>query len=112
MQSKILDWLLNSPNKGISTRCMAATFLGEVPDYTYPPSHPSDFNRCLEFFEWVPEARPLLPTMVRVNLDWAKVILHWDEIEQCFLDECGLSWSKGDNIRAHKTYALMNSLLK
>lgn len=53
------------------------------------PSDPSDFGRCLRLLEAFPEWKARLPEMASVSEEWAALVLHWAELEDCFLREAG-----------------------
>jgi hypothetical protein len=75
------------------------------------PSDPSDLGRCLRLLAMFPEWRERLQEMEQVSEDWAKLIDHWDEIEQSFLAEAGGRLpGMWDGFSAPKTYDLMHKL--
>ena len=71
------------------------------------PLDPSDFNRCLNFLECVPDARAHMGRAAAISPLWKKLVDNWAAIEQCFLDEVGLNWSKGRHLKAPKTAGLL-----
>lgn len=111
-KDKILKWVFECENTGVSSKAMAAHFSGVTLAKwgMATPSDPSDFNRCLIFLKWVPECRDRLHELKAVSKKWAALVEKWDEIEACFLDEVGFDWSKGRNLHASKTYEMMHSL--
>lgn len=111
-KDKILKWVFECENTGISSKAMAAHFSGlKLAKWGMAtPSDPSDFNRCLTFLKWVPECRERLHEMKIVSKQWAALIDSWSEIESCFLDEVGLDWCNGAHLRASKTYEMMKSI--
>lgn len=110
MEKKILKWFINGET-GLSSKAMAAAVIGIKSQKSYPHD-PSDFNRCLLFLKAVPEARKHLDKVAKLSKVWKEIISHFSEIEKCFLDEVGLDWKKGKNLRATKTYDLMKSIIK
>ncbi len=110
MKEKVITWIFEDKDTGVSSIAMAATLLDRKPRRTNTPSDPSDFNRCLLFLDAVPEARKSMHKFANINNDWATLVANWDKIEQCFLDEVGLNWSKGRTIHAKKTFDLMRDL--
>ena len=113
MRENILDWLVSSSDKGVSSEAMACALLGKENGSDFgnsPPSGPSDFNRCLKFIIHVPEAKAHMSKIASINKTWGKLVDKWDEVEQMFLDEVGLDWEKGRKLRAEKTYKLMKEI--
>ncbi len=114
MKDKIVDWMINSPNKGISSKAMATAFLDKEPDSAWAafgnhPSDPSDFNRCLLLLQTVPEAREEMHKVAALSKVWKTLIENWDKLESCFIEEVGLDWEKDSNLNATKTYEMMKS---
>lgn len=110
MRDKILHWFALG-QVGASSKAMACAVAG-IPANGAFPHDPADLNRCLLFLEAVPEARNNLGKVALLNDQWACIIARWAEVESCFLTEVGLNWSKGRNLRATKTYALMKEVYK
>lgn len=110
MKDKILNWFATG-KVGISSKAMACAaagieYGGNFPPHT--PSDPDDLNRCLLLLEQVPEIRNHFDKVATISDQWAALMERWAEVEQCFLDEVGLNWCKGE--RAKKTYELMKSI--
>ncbi|MNP33757.1 hypothetical protein D3C76_1270180 [compost metagenome] len=57
----------------------------------------------------VPEVRHHFDKISALGVVWGRLAAHWDEIEQSFLEEVGLNWSKSGN--APKTYRLMRDVI-
>jgi hypothetical protein len=112
MKDQILKWLFECENTGLSSKTMAAHFAGFRYYRRSYPQDPADFNRCLTFLKWVPEARSRLNELGKISKTWKKLVDRWDEIEKCFLEEVGLDWSKGEDLKATNTYNLMKSILE
>ena len=112
MKDDILDWCLTSDNKGVSSEAMAAAFLDKKQSRKYRchPSDPADFNRCLLLLRYAPEARDHMDKIAALSDVWKTLVDQWGELERCFLTEVGLNWSKGRELSATKTYAMMKSL--
>lgn len=113
VKDKILDWLISSDDKGVSSEAMAAALLDKEPIrkwFTNHPGDPSDFNRCLKLLRHAPEAREHLDKVAALSDVWAKIVENWDKLEQCFLDEVGIDWEKGRTLSATKTYEMMKEL--
>ncbi|WP_422462797.1 MULTISPECIES: hypothetical protein [unclassified Endozoicomonas] len=109
MKDKILNWFANG-RVGSSSKAMAMAIAGIEGNEKSHPHDPDDFNRCLLFLDAVPEARNHLDKVAELSSYWKALIERFDEIEQIFLAEVGLNWSKGD--RASKTYDLMKSIIQ
>ncbi len=110
MKDKVLVWLLEDKDTGVSSKAMAAAVLGKEAKYTWTPSDPSDFNRCLLLIESAPEIKDHMDKVAAISDSWAKLVSHWGEIEQSFLNEVGRNWSKARS--APITYKLMHDLAK
>lgn len=108
MRDKVLHWLATG-EVGVSSHAMAMAACGLPVRDTLPPFDPSDLNRCLLLLRAVPEIREHMGAVAAVSSIWSSLVARWDEIEQCFLEEVGLDWSKGR--RAPKTYALMKEVM-
>jgi hypothetical protein len=90
---------------------MAAAALGDhiVEQVSYPLD-PDDLNRCLLLLKAAPQVRAAFPKIAALCPEWAALIQHWDEIEQSFLAECGLDWTKSTS--GPQTYALMKRVIR
>lgn len=108
-QQKTLDWLAHGET-GISSKTMAfwLAFDIKMKDGCHPLD-PADFDRCLRLLDAVPELRPHLANMAKVSPQWARLVKHWADVEQCHLDEVGLGWAKARS--APITYDLMQRVL-
>lgn len=111
MKDDILNWLVNG-RVGLSSKAMACAIAGveidDKHDRVFHPRDPDDLNRCIQFLIWAPEARNHFDKVAKLSPTWAKLVIHWNEVESCFLDEVGLNWSKAKS--APKTYELMKLL--
>lgn len=108
---KILEWIFECEDTGVSSKAMAAHFAGfNAIRYRKPttPSDPSDFNRCLKFLKWVPECKDRLGELKAIGKDWEMLVNNWAAIEECFLNEAGFDWTKSSY--APKTYHLMKAI--
>lgn len=108
MEYKLLNWFATG-RVGASSRAIAQKMmgLGSAPERSHPRD-PDDLNRCLLLLEAVPEIRDHMDEVAELSETWAKLVERWDEVEQCFLDEVGLNWTKGH--KASRTYELMKSI--
>ena len=103
---KVMQWFA-SGETGMSSTCIASTICGLETRYTYTPSDPDDFKRCLLLLKAVPELRSYLHLMRSVSVEWDTLMNHWDDIEACFMSEVP-EWLDGHSMKsAPKTYALM-----
>lgn len=106
MKDKILNWFATG-RVGASSKAMALAAV-EMPHDRSHPYDPDDLNRCLLLLDAVPEIRNHMDKVAAISDTWAKLVERWSEVEQCFLDEVGLNWTKGD--RAPRTYELMKAI--
>lgn len=106
MKDKILMWLATG-NIGASSKAMAFT-AADLPNNGNSPHDPDDLNRCLLLLDAVPEIRNHMDKIAAINTRWAALVDRWNEVEQCFLDEAGLNWTKARS--APKTYELMKAI--
>lgn len=107
VEQRAVAWIRDG-DVGMSSRAIHDHMLGLGPKRGYScPSDPSDLNRCLLLLDLIPEWKPRMGEMAAHGVRWAGLAAKWDEIVECFLDEVGLNWSKGDRLRATKTYAMM-----
>lgn len=104
---RVTDWLLTM-NTGMSSKAMLNCALGR-PSTRDWPHDPADFNRCLLLLAAVPEVRGSFADIRLLGPQWERLIDHWDQVEQSFLDEVGLDWTKGHE--APKTYKLMRTIM-
>lgn len=109
-KDQLLHWFATG-NTGVSSKCIAKAMLGiEMPGFDkWTPRDPSDFCRCLKLLRDVPEIGAYLTeVMTPISPEWAKILDHWDEIEECFMEEVpGWMEGKDSNKRASKTFSLM-----
>lgn len=106
MNNKILKWF-GTGRVGSSSKAMAMAAAG-MPHDRYHPHDPDDLNRCLLLLDAVPEIRNHMDRVAALSETWEKLVARWDEVEQCFINEVGLNWSKGE--RASRTYELMKAI--
>lgn len=101
----VLSWLFNSHDTGISSKSLAAEFLGIDYKDRHAPRDPSDLGRCLRLIAAVPSIRGCVDTLALKNESWAKAALAWDIISNLMIAEVGISCEKGTS--APKTYLAM-----
>ncbi|MNN54991.1 hypothetical protein D3C81_1698410 [compost metagenome] len=107
IQEKVLHWIATG-RVGASSKTMALAACGLPNDGDYHHD-PDDLNRCLLLLKAVPEVRHHFDKISALGVVWGRLAAHWDEIEQSFLEEVGLNWSKSGN--APKTYRLMRDVI-
>ena len=108
IQSKVLKWVFNSRNVGLSSKAMAAAATGHPGKYDHPYD-PSDLNRCIKLCAAIPEVKENFNLVAELSPTWAKLIDRWDELEKCFIDEVGYDGCKSN--KAPKTYDLIKSII-
>lgn len=108
LEQRAQNWIING-EVGMSSKAIWAHMTGtpDKEDGYSPPWDPADLNRCLLLLDLIPEWKPRMSEMAAHCVRWAGLSAKWDEIVECFLDEVGLNWSKGRDLRAVKTYAMM-----
>lgn len=111
IRDKALLWLANG-RTGVSSKAMLFAALGieqkDVFRNDNYPHDPDDLNRCLLMLEAVPEVREAFDKIASLSPQWEALIGRWSEIEESFLDEVGLRWTRGST--APHTYRLMREL--
>lgn len=106
MKEKILQWLATG-EVGLSSETMAFASIGLKSRGAYPLD-PADLNRCLLLLRDVPEIRGFFDRIAAISNTWNRFIQRWELLENTFLEEAGLDWSK--SMLAPRTYALMNEV--
>lgn len=91
MKDKILEWFATG-ERGISSEAMACAVADITPNESWGrfgnhPSDPDDFKRCVKFLDAVPEARQNLKKIAALSEVWARLVEHWDELEDLFHEE-------------------------
>lgn len=102
---KIGTWLIDG-NTGLSSKAMAAVWLGGSSSRIYAPSDPSDFKRCIQFLEQCidPSNRgTLVMQMAEFTTDWKNIMQNWLKLVELYEEE-------RDQDRAPKLYGLMKSI--
>lgn len=107
IERKVLEWLANGET-GVSSETMAMAACGIKRGWSSHPYDPADFNRCLMLIKAVPEIKYHMDKIAKISATWGKLVDHWDEVEECFINEVGLDWCNGR--RAPKTYNLMKQI--
>lgn len=101
--------LIAEGKTGRSSEALAFNLLSLNTTETSHPHDPADFNRCLRMIYAVPAVKSNLQSMSKVSAYWEALVEHWDQIEQCFLDEAGFEWTKSTS--APKTHALIQTIV-
>ncbi len=100
VEKKALDWLENG-RVGLSSATICATlFPNLINHYRFKdmkdyegnieinwPLDNSDFQRCMKFFEAVPEAKDKLFHMKTISKEWNNLVNNWEEIENLIKKE-------------------------
>lgn len=108
LENKILNWFATG-STGESSKAMAFAAAGIQATNKSHPSDPSDFNRCLMLIKVAPEIKLQMNKVALLSDSWEKLVLHWPDLEQCFIEEAGLNWTK--NSKAPKTYKMMKAII-
>lgn len=82
-KEKVLKWAFECDNTGVSSKALAYFLVtGNKPKRGIPyPRDPSDFNRCMVLFEWVPELKERLPLITKECEVWAQLVENWEWLE-------------------------------
>ena len=105
VKDKVLKWTYECENTGMSSRALAYFLTtGEVGRYGLcHPSDPSDLNRCLILFQWVPELKERLTLIAKKSEVWAELVENWEWLELTLKAE----WETG---KAPVTYKAMKKM--
>ena len=104
MKNDIIKWFLNG-NVGASSKTIAARMCRIKETHPRHPLDPSDFKRCLDFLDAVPDARARLHDMCDVSPQWFRLVTAWEKLEATFREE--LLRTDGT---APKTYKMMDAI--
>lgn len=108
LERKILEWIATG-SVGASSKAMALAACG-IRSRADHPHDPSDFNRCLQLLDAVPEIRSHFNQVAALSSVWKRLITEWDELEECFITEAGPNWSKARS--APKTYEALAKVVR
>jgi hypothetical protein len=110
-EDRLNAWIV-SGDVGVSSKTIWGTMLGfEMRDEDISHPHdPSDLGRCLRLLEHFPEWKPRLRELCDLSVEWAALILRWDEIASTMENEVGIAWEKGKSAPA--TYILMRTIIE
>jgi len=106
LKDNILKWFATG-RVDSSSKAMAAAVV-DVPARKDHPVDLDDLNRCLLLLERVPEIREHWNKVAALSEQWETLVTHWDELEQCFINEVGMNWCNGR--RAPRTSKFMKEL--
>lgn len=110
IKEKLLTYFVYTEKVGHAERALAAIATGKtVSDKAYYERELTALNRVIVLLHSVPELRKFMPKMGVISKDWQAVADNWETIEQMFVDEAGMGFSK--RISAPKTYHFIQSLL-
>lgn len=87
-QAAVRAWLKDEQT-GKSSRSLSHLLVGlpeELNDVSYPHD-PSDFGRCMRFFEVAPGARQRIDEMAKHHPVWAALVPVWGELELLYTKE-------------------------
>ena len=104
MRDAIIEWLANGET-GLSSETIAFFALGKTNRRISYPYDPADLNRCIKLLTDAPEAKKALPILANLNPTWKRLVQHWEELQQMFIDEVGYDWCNAKS--APKTYGRM-----
>lgn len=95
LRSKTLEWL------GRSCFCPSSFALAMAccKIFSDEKSHPDTLRameRCVAYLSAVPAARVRLHAAGRLSDVWARLVDRWDELEACFLAECGAGFERSE----------------
>jgi hypothetical protein len=110
VQSQVFSWLENGARGASSeTLCAHLSRKAGMPQCglklrTEHPHDPSDFRRCMKFFEAVPAVKLFFSEMKSVSPEWNALVDHWPALEALYDQEKGQE-------SAPKLYAEMQRVL-
>ena len=87
MSQAILKWL-GGRDTGLSSKAIALTALGQMPDDPRAPSDAADFGRCVRLIDAAPEAAEALSVLAHAGgAEWGALVARWAELCQTYRDE-------------------------
>jgi hypothetical protein len=106
----LVQWLANG-ERGASSNAIVQHLTGIRTSHYEPcaPQDPADLRRCRLLLARVPSLAWRIGEMASCSPEWARLVLHWQEL-CALMDDESPGWSEGVG-RAPKTYALMRKLL-
>lgn len=111
IKNEVLNWHLTCENKGISSECLANTSINDgktgtpVFGFRYPGDN-SDFNRCVIFKEWCPNAFEKAKQILKDEPVWKDYFSKWDYMEKL------LEGQKNDENDGSELFDLMKDIQK
>lgn len=113
MKPELLQWLAGH-DTGLSSKAILAHMehneVIQAMNGTWGMAHPldpADLGRCIRLMDIEPSYRDRIIEMAYYSKEWARLALHWGELEALYHEE--VSDHRG---RAPRTYARMQELLK
>ena len=89
LDDRMIFWIRNG-ERGISSEVIFETLSGNLllcEDWDYnTPQDASDFNRCYELLQLIPEWRVRLNEVAEKHRHWKLMVEHWGELESLFRD--------------------------
>lgn len=82
--AEIGQWIVGE-DTGLSSKTIAAIWLGAKSGWFSFPRDPSDFGRCWRLVEKVPAIREAFPRICAVYPPIAPYLEHWDELSQLYM---------------------------
>lgn len=113
LKDDVLKYLLTQ-KVGKSDKAMAQAVCGFFNDATKDldtaPLNMTEIGHCINLLHHVPMIRSELSVIGNISAEWSVIIEHWSVIEELFLNEAGLNWSK--RASSPTCYRYIKSLLK
>jgi len=90
VEERAINWLINGET-GASSKTICAVMLycvdrKNLSRYDYPHD-PSDFRRCKQLLDVIPEWRKKLWKVYEMFPIWHGLVTHWDELEALYIEE-------------------------
>jgi hypothetical protein len=104
IEQRAQRWIENG-HRGMSSETIYGHMTGRsICRHPSPPWDPSDFGRCRELLDLIPEWRARIAEMATVH-GWERLALAWDELDAFWNEECTKKM-------APKLYARMQELTR
>lgn len=108
-EGEILKWLGGDRGVGSSSKAIALTALGMMPEHPSYPHDPDDFGRCRCLLAKVPYAkRGLAKLATDGGPVWKALAARWNEIDAQFEESERNCWNEQPS---GKCYLLMRSII-
>jgi hypothetical protein len=107
-EREILQWLGQDWGVGLSSKTIALTAIGAMPDTPHHPHDPDDFGRCRHLLKKIPHARRGLEKLATDGGPvWVALASRWDDIDAQFEESERNCWNDDG-----KCYHLMRSIIE